>query len=291
VQLRPITHRGKIILWGSKCTRIGLWMILLCPTPPLTARNNPANPLPTVIAANMDATSSAGKYAHCIHQALCSNPATTLIQALKHSRELATIPGFTAHLINTHLPYSIATNKGHMRRHRQGIQSTQTMQPAIIQAWRDVNSLQPDKEICAAHDMFCIATLADLNTDTMYTNLPGEFLVCSFKPMQYIFVAYLYNLNAILMHAMPSKNDAAMITTFTKILAALAACGYKPTLNITDNKCSKMVEAYIKSNKMDIHHVPPHNHQINAAECAIATFKEHFIAGLATVNRNCPLQL
>jgi hypothetical protein len=42
---------------------------------------------------------------------------------------------------------------------------------------------------------------------------------------------------------------------------------------------------------MDIHLVPPHNHRINAAKCAIATFKEHFIVGLATVNRNCPLQL
>jgi hypothetical protein len=90
---------------------------------------------------------------------------------------------------------------------------------------------------------------------------------------------------------MPSKNDAAMITAFTKILAFLAARGYKPTLNITDNKCSKIVEAYIKSNKMGIHLVPPHNYCLNAAEHAIATFKEHFIAGLATVDRNCPLQL
>jgi hypothetical protein len=66
---------------------------------------------------------------------------------------------------------------------------------------------------------------------------------------------------------------------------------YKPTLNVTDNECSKTVEAYIKSNKMGIHLVPPHNHQVNAAERAIATFKEHFIAGLATASKNCPLQL
>ncbi len=52
-----------------------------------------------------------------------------------------------------------------------------------------------------------------------------------------------------------------------------------------------MVEANIKSNKMDIHLVPPHNHRVNAAERAIATLKEHFIMGLATVDRNCPLQL
>jgi hypothetical protein len=139
--------------------------------------------------------------------------------------------------------------------------------------------------------MFCFAALANLNTGTMYTNLPGAFPVCSFKSMQYIFVAYIYDLNSILVRALPSKNDAAMITAFTKILATLAARGYKPTLNITSNECSKMVEAYIKTNKMDIYLVPPHNHQVNAAERAIATFKEHFIVGLATVDRNCPLQL
>jgi hypothetical protein len=42
---------------------------------------------------------------------------------------------------------------------------------------------------------------------------------------------------------------------------------------------------------MDIHLVPPHNHHVNAAKQAIATFKEHFIAGLATVDKHCPLQL
>jgi hypothetical protein len=109
--------------------------------------------------------------------------------------------------------------------------------------------------------------------------------------MQYIFVAYIYNLNTILVRAIPSKNKAAMITAFTKILATLTAHGYKPTINLMDNECSKMVETYIKYNKMDIPLVPPHNHQVNAAKCAITTFKERFIAGLAAVDRNCPLQL
>jgi hypothetical protein len=59
----------------------------------------------------------------------------------------------------------------------------------------------------------------------------------------------------------------------------------------TNKECSKTVEAYIKSNKTDIHFVPPHNHQVNAAEHAIVIFKKHFIMGLATVDRNCPLQL
>jgi hypothetical protein len=178
-----------------------------------------------------------------------------------------------------------------MRGHRQGIQSTQTMQQAIIQARRNVDNLQPDEEICATHDMFCFAALANLNTGTMYTNLLGAFPIHFFKSMQYIFMAYIYDLNAICVPAMPSKNNAAMITAFTKILATLAACSYKPTLNVTDNKCPWMVEVYIKSNKINIYFVPPHNHQVNTAKRTIATFKEHFIGCLATVNRNRPPQL
>ena len=58
-----------------------------------------------------------------------------------------------------------------------------------------------------------------------------------------------------------------------------------------DNECSAAVEKYIKSEKIGIQLVPPHKHRVNAAECAIATFKEYFIAALATVDTHCPLQL
>ncbi len=149
----------------------------------------------------------------------------------------------------------------------------------------------PTEEICAAYNLFCFAALANLHMGTMYTDLTGAFPVRSFKNIQYVFVAYIYNLNAILVHAMPSKNNAAMIAAFSDIFSTLAAHGYAPTLNKMDNECSKAVEAHIKANKINVYLVPPHNHHINAAERAIATFKEHFIAGLATVNKNCPLQL
>jgi hypothetical protein len=90
---------------------------------------------------------------------------------------------------------------------------------------------------------------------------------------------------------MPSKNNAAMIAAFSDIFSTLAAHSYAPTLNVIDNECSKAVKAHIKANKMNVHLVPPHNHHVNAAKRAIATFKENFIADLATVDKNCPLQL
>ncbi len=78
-----IMYCGKVILYGCKCTRTGLWMIPLCPTLPSSANNNQVNMLSIVIAANVDASSSTGEYACYIYQALCSSLATTLVQALK----------------------------------------------------------------------------------------------------------------------------------------------------------------------------------------------------------------
>jgi hypothetical protein len=163
------------------------------------------------------------------------------------------------------------------------------MQPAILQV--HANRLLPIEELCSAHDMFCFLALADLHTGTMYTNSTGAFPVQSFCSMQYVFVAYIYNLNAIHVRAMPSKTDGAMIAAFTDILADLNARGFSPMLKVMDNECSKAIKAHIQSNHMDIHLVPPHNHRVNTAERMIATFKEHFISALTTVNRNCLLQL
>jgi len=140
-------------------------------------------------------------------------------------------------------------------------------------------------------DVFCFAALANTITGTMYTYITGAFPVCSFKSMQYIFVAYVYDPNAIIVRAMPSCADASMVTAFTEVITTLKTGGYRPALNVMDNECSSAVEKYIRSEQINIQLVPPHNHQVNTAKRVIATFKEHFIAALATVDMHCPLQL
>jgi hypothetical protein len=67
------------------------------------------------VAANIDATSSAAKYAHYIHQIMCTLPASSLRWALDLREELATIPSLTTTLIKNYLPCSTTTNKGHMQ--------------------------------------------------------------------------------------------------------------------------------------------------------------------------------
>jgi hypothetical protein len=293
-----IAYRGRTIICGHKCTCTGLWMVLLKETD-AQAANLPISSAPTTptatptfaIAANVDATLSAAKYACYIHQCMCSPPSATLLGALNCSEELATIPGLTPALIKNHLPCSTATDKGHMRRHRSNTASTRNIQDNIVTAQAKVDRMFPKHELCAMQDVFCFAALANAITGSMYTDITGAFPVRLFKSMQYIFVAYVYDFNTIIVHAMPSCTDASMVTAFTKVITILKAGGYQLALNVMDNESSAAIEKYIKSENINIQLVPPHNHRVNAAERAIATFKEHLIASLATMDTHCPLQL
>jgi hypothetical protein len=174
---------------------------------PLSKDTNPtqSDSQPTItMAANVDGPSSAAKYACYVHQFLCLPPATTLLLALDKSTKLKTIPGLTLLLMCSHLPKSTATDKGHMRRQRSNTASTCNKHADIILAHTKVDCMFPAHEACAVQDMFCFAALANAMTGTMYTDLTGAFPVRSFKNMQYILVVYIYDLNAIIVHPMPS---------------------------------------------------------------------------------------
>jgi len=292
-----IVYRGRTIICGHKCTKTGLWMVpLKCSDAQATAppavsseHTHPTAEPTMAIAANVDATSSAAKYARYIHQCICSPPSATLLGALTRSEELITIPCLTPTLIKNHLPRSTATDKGHMRRHISNTASTRHNHNNIVAARAEVDHMFPQHEMCTMQDVFCFATLANTITGTMYTDITGAFPVRSFKSMQYIFVAYVYDLNAIIVRAMPSRTDASMVTAFREVITTLKTGGYHLALNVRDNECLAAVEKYIRSEQINIQLVPPHNHRVNAAERAIATLIEHFIAALATVDMHCPL--
>jgi hypothetical protein len=109
----------------------------------------------------------------------------------------------------------------------------------------------PPHKACTVQDKFCFAALADDTLGMMYTNVTGAFPVLSFKNMQYIFVACIYNLNAIIVQPMPSCTNASFIVTFSEVFVILHACNYQPALNVMDNECSKAVKKHIQANKMD----------------------------------------
>ena len=61
-----------------------------------------------------------------------------------------------------------------------------------------------------------------------------------------------------------------------------------PKIHYMDNEASTAFRANLKT-KYQL--VPPHTHRQNAADVAIKTFKQHFIAILAGTHKQFPLHL
>ena len=71
----------------------------------------------------------------------------------------------------------------------------------------------------------------------------------------------------------------------------LSSRGLRPQLQKLDNEASNALQQHLASVDVDFQLVPPHVHRCNAAERAIRTFKNHFIAGLCSTDANFPLKL
>ena len=139
--------------------------------------------------------------------------------------------------------------------------------------------------------MFVFTMLGNAHTHMLYIDSTGRFPVESYDGMNYISVAYIYKLNAILLQSAKTREDASMVTAFQSIYAELEKKGHKPTLHILDNECSRTGKNYIASQKVPIQIVAPDDHKVNACEPAVKSTKCHVISSIATVDENCPLQL
>ena len=71
----------------------------------------------------------------------------------------------------------------------------------------------------------------------------------------------------------------------------LTSQGLKPKLHWLDNEASKALKNFINKEQTEYQLTPPHIHRRNAAEWAIRTFKNHFISGLCSVDKNFLLHL
>ena len=58
-----------------------------------------------------------------------------------------------------------------------------------------------------------------------------------------------------------------------------------------ENEAPTEIKRLFKKSKTVVKLAPPHTHRLNAAERAIRTFKNHFVAGLALVDNYFPIYL
>jgi len=148
----------------------------------------------------------------------------------------------------------------------------------------------PTEPATAERTHHCFAAVLPPTGQT-HMDLTGRFPVTSSQGNSYIVVVYDYDSNGILVTPLKNRHAESILSAYQLLHACLCAAGLRPQLQRLDNEASAALQDYLTAEQVDYQLVLPHIHGCNAAKRAIRTFKNHFIAGLCSMDKNFPLHL
>jgi len=226
-----------------------------------------------------------------MHASFGSPVLSTLLRALRKGY-LSSIPRFTAALVSKYSPYTVATATGHLDQRRQGLDSTKnvTIPPAI-----------PSIEEAPSDDDDMLDDLLDplAPEATVYTKLfntadfdcTGRFPVPSSGTREAYHFVSCYN-GYIHVEPMTSRTSSSYIAAYGRTFKHWSQHGSSiPSIVRLDNETSHELEKFLLEDMKvtSFQYFPTGNHRANRAERCIRTWKNHFIATLATASPNFPV--
>lgn len=288
-----ISLNDKVILEGSRDIPTGLWMI------PVPIASHPKKAITIHGLANqVNAPTKVAELVAFAHAALFS-PAITTLQRAIDQHFLHDFPGLTSRSIRRFPPSSISTVKGHLGQSRKNQRSTKRKNKQMQHELQLLSAVDDDTaqdlnptplEAGLTHCCFA-STFAIDETGQVFSDQTGRFPTPSSSGMKEVFVLHDNDTNSI--HAVPMRDKTAteILNAYQSIHKTLTRAGRKPKLHRLDNECSTILKDFMADNDITLQLVPPGQHRVNAAERAIRTFKNHFIAGLATCDPKFPISL
>lgn len=276
-----VRYNDTIVLTGTRTPQTRLWQVDRGHTP--TAHCcTPTHSANTAIGSATPAETVA--FAH----ASLFSPALSTLHAALDAGWLLNFPGLSARALRKHPPQSYPMVKGHLDQVRRNTRSTKPKfisEPLDPEIEADIRPKQEGSVSNLAHHCF----LADIQpTGQIYTDQTGKFVAPSSQGNNYQLICYDYDSNNIL--AVPFKHRTAhcIKTAFKEVHQRLTQAGLRPVYSRLDNECSAELKAYLKEEHIDYQLVVPGSHRRNLAERAIRTWKNHFIAGLCSVDKDFP---
>jgi hypothetical protein len=266
---------GHTILTGSREHSTGMWQITL--------------PSPTHQSHHLGKQSTSDMVAFA-HATLFSPSLSTLEKALTNGY-LTNFPGLTAQALRKFPPASVPMTKGHLDQTRMNQRSTRAVtliEPDSDDPLHGNDDFTPTAASTKTFECFC--AIAE-PTGQIYTDQTGRFISPSSTGNNYLMIMYDYDSNFIFAQPMKNRQGPTILDAYATLHARLCNAGLKPRLQRLDNECSTLLKDFMHDNDVDYQLVPPGIHRRNAAERAIRTFKNHFIAGLCSVDKNFPIHL
>jgi hypothetical protein len=199
----------------------------------------------------------------------------TWLDAIKASN-CDTFDGLTYSNAAMYCPDADETITCHLAQQHQNVRSTKPKPSSLV-----LLAVLPPPIATPSNQVFVVKK----PLSKLFTNDTGHFPIRTCSSNQNIMIAFHTNGNLILQQAFKSKTDRHRIAAYKTIMTCFAAHGLSVDLQILDNDASSAYkEAVTFKCNATFQLVPSDMYCRNRAECAICTFKDHFLAILASID-------
>ena len=287
-------------LTGPRDAVTGMWRLPISMdtalAPPTINATAAAVPLSTMKPA-IDAFASyqrASPLADFYHACMGSPVPSTLFQALTHT--FIEFPGINMASTARRNPFraTIATAKGHLTQCRQGIASTKEFEALDESSneWYPIahprGVQQPGVQAILIREV-----ITDIPTGRLHVDATGRFPITSDTSKAYHLVFFAEDANYIHVETIGSRESGDYLAAYQRATEFFRQHGIVVRYIRIDNEISTTMSNFcLKQDPIiTIEKVVPGNHRANGAERAIRTWKDHFIATLATAPRDFPMQI
>lgn len=283
-----------VILTGKRDHR-GMYML------PLTQNTTIHEQANSSIYSMLSNSRSCAKRVAFLSAAL-GNPAdSTLLAAVKEGH-LKSVPNITADQVRVYAPNSIESAKGHLDQAKQGTWSTKPKdkaekdpiegsQPPVGDS-NDEDDARPtimtneeDDEPIGPNAIY----IASECSSTLHGDLTGHYPVTSQSGNSKVLIGYTDNGRFIKSVAAAGDSSDDLIRAYDKLIKHFTDKGIVNEVIRIDNQTSADLQVYFEQvAKIKYRYVPPGNHRTLHAERDIRTWKNHFIATRAGVDKSFP---
>jgi hypothetical protein len=230
---------------------------------------------------------SAADFVNFWHATYGSPAVSTFLSAI--DRGYIRVPGLTSAKVRRHPPNPMATAYGHLTATRKGIKSTKQKQNTSPSAHQENG--EQDQVTPEAKEKRIWLVVDEVRSERTHADAAGPLPLRSRSNALYQIIFYHEDTNFIHVETSNSRSGPDLLKALQNAIKFYNDRGASSKLIRMDNECSKLTKEWVKNESMELELTPVSIHRRNKAERAIRTWKEHFIATLATTDATCPLFL
>jgi len=269
------------VFQGNRDIRTGLWMVDL-------RSLSTSDVVPVQSAASAVRLDSVADFVKFWHAAYGSPAVSTFLAAIDNS--FIRVPGLTSAKVRRHPPDTLATAYGHLHATRKGLRSTKKSLSPVVPTSnpKSDDNVEP---VALSQERRVWFKIHDVRAGRTHSDATGALPQRGRSGALYQIVFYHEDSNVIHIETTKSRSGPELLGALQRAIKFFTDRRVSPLLIQMDNECAELTKAWLATTHTKLELTPVAQHRTNKAERAISTWKDHFIATLATTDPNCPLSL